>query len=152
MPTYTTKYVKNLCTGESFTFEVPDEKLERLKYQKELVKSRRAPMLGSEEELTKTYEFSFFPSYQELLKIGFNNGFTLELIIQILTDFGLTEPYIQRLIEDNEFISNTKPWFKGIIGDGERASRTIRVVYDVTKSYFSLTGKSGWEWVTEMSP
>ena len=102
------------------------------------------------EEVTKTYEFSFFPAYQELLKIWFENGFTIELITQILTDFGVTEPFIQRLLEDADFISSTKQWFGGITCDGERASRTLRVVYDVTKSYFSPTGRSGWEWVNKI--
>lgn len=153
MPTYTTKYVKNLITGESFTFEVPEKKLKLLEYQKELVKSGQAsPMLGDIEKLTKTYEFSFFPAYKKLLKIGFTNGFTVELITQILTDFGVTKTFVQRLIEDDKFILNTKPWFEGIVCDGERASRTMRVVYEVTESYFSPTKKSEWEWFTKMLP
>lgn len=142
MPTYTTQYVMNLSTGKPFTFEVSSKTLERLEYQRKLITAGQAPMLGSLEELTQTYEFSFFPVYQELLKIWIDNEFTIELITQILEDFGVTETFIQKLLEDEKFLSNTKPWFEGITCDGERASRTLKVVYDVTKSHFSPTGHS----------
>lgn len=147
MPTYTTEYVKNLSTGEPFTFEISAETLGRLQYQRKMIVEGSAPMLGSLENLTTIYEFSFFSAYKELLKIWTENGFTVELITQILEDFGVTEPFIQKLLEDDKFISDTRPWFEGITCDGERASRTLKVVYDIIKSHFSPTGQSGWEWI-----
>lgn len=148
MPTYTTEYVKNLTTGEPFTFEVSGETLERFERQKELIRTGKSYMLGSIESLTKSYEFSFFPAFEEVLKIWFDNGFTTELITQILEGFGVTEPFIQKLLEDDKFISQTKPMFEGITCDGGRAATTLNIVYDVIKSHYSATGGSGWEWLT----
>jgi len=145
---YTTQCVKNLHTGKSFTFEVPQQTIEYFEMQKGLVETGQAPMLGSVEKLTTIYEFSFFPAYKELLKIWTSNGFTTELIVQILADFGVTQPFIYKLLEDDKFISDVQPWFEGITCDGERASRTLKVVYDTVKSYFSPTGKSEWEFFT----
>lgn len=138
MPTYKTEYVKNLSTGEPFTFEVPERELERLENQKKLIAAGQAPMLGDIKDLIEIYEFSFFPAYKELLKIWFENEFTTELITQILSNFGATESFIQRLLEDEEYISEVKPWFEGITCDGERASRAMKMVYEQTKSYYSL--------------
>ena len=137
MPVYITQYAKNLKTGEPFTLEVTDEKLKRFEHQKELIKAGRAPMLGNLDNVTQVFEFTLFPAYQELLKIWFDNGFTPELIAQILTDFGMDQEFIQKLLEDDDYISQTAPWFEGITCDGERASRTLKIVYDQTKSYFS---------------
>lgn len=149
MPIYTTEYVKNLRTGEPFTFEVPKETLERLELQKKLVKAGQAPLLGDLESLTETYEFSFFPAYKELLKIWIKNGFKAELITQILSDFGVTKEFIQKLLEDEKFVSNASQWFEGITCDGGRASRTLKIVYDLTKSHFSANEETGWEWFTQ---
>jgi hypothetical protein len=146
MPSYTTQYVKNLTTGESITFEVDEEKFRTFERQRRLIEEGQAPLLGSVEDLVIFYEFSFFPAYHELLKIFFENGFTTELITEILQGFGLDESFIGRLLDDEKFISGVRPWFEGITSDGERASRTLRVVYDTTKSYFTPDGKSGWEW------
>lgn len=146
MSTYTTQYVKNLSTGEPFILEVDDEVISRLELQKKRVKAgKSSPMLGrSVEELTKTYEFSFFPAFNEVLQIFIEDGFTTELITKILKDFGVSEPFIQKLLEDEDFISQVKPWFSGITSDGGRAVRTLAVVYNSAKSYFSPTGKSEW--------
>lgn len=137
MPTYTTQYVKNLKTGKSFTFEVTNEKLKRFEYQTKLVETGQAPMLGSLENLIQVFEFTLFPAYQELLKIWFDNGFTIELITQILSEFGADESFIQKLLEDEDYISQIEPWFEGITCDGERSSRTLKIVYNLTKSYYS---------------
>ena len=131
----------NLSTGAPLIFEVAKKDLDHLERQKKLVASGQAPMLGTIEALEESYEFSFFPSYQEVLKIFFANGYTTELITQILTEFGVPEPFIAKLIDDETFIHNVKPWFEGITCDGERASRTLKVVYDLTKRYFSATEK-----------
>ena len=150
MPTYTTEYVKNISTGEPFTLEVPEEVLGRLKRQKELVGAGRAPMLGhSVQELVTKYEFSFFPAFREIVGIFTDNGFTTELITRILRDFGVSEPFIAKLLEDEAFISRMRPWFEGITRDGERATRTMAVVYDSVKAYFQATEKSQWDWFTE---
>ena len=151
MPTYTTEYIKNLSTGEPFTLEVSTESFERLELQKRLVKEGRAPMLASTvEELKKNFELSHFEAFNEIVEIFINNGFTNELITKILRDFGVSEPFMQKLLEDDAFISRMKPWFEGITCDGGRAIRTLAVVYDSVKAYFSAEGKSEWDWFTEI--
>ena len=137
MPTYTTKYVMNLTTGEPFTFEVPEKVFERLNLQRGLIESGQAPTLGSVQELTTNYEFSFFPSFEKVRGIFFRNEYTNELAIEILTDFGLTAEFAERVVSDEGFVSSAKPWFEGITCDGSRASRTMNRVYDLAKSYFS---------------
>lgn len=134
---YTTEYVMNLSNGTPFCFDVSDETLSRLEHQKALINQGKAPMLGSIEELTRYYEFSFFPSYKELLKIFFENGYTDELMTEILKDFGVPESFIPKLLEDEEYVSKIKPWFEGITCDGSRASRTLIVVYEKTKVFFT---------------
>ena len=151
MPTYTTEYIKNLSTGEPFIFEVSTKSLERLELQKRLVEEGRAPMLGSTvEELKKNFELSCFEAFNKIVEIFIDNGFTTELITKILQDFGVSEPFIRKLLEDDAFISKMKPWFEGITCDGGRAIRTLAVVYDSVKAYFSATGKSEWDWFTDI--
>ena len=151
MPTYTTEYIKNLSTGEPFIFEVSTESLERLELQKRLVGEGRAPFLASTvEELVKNFELSCFGAFDKIVEIFIDNGFTIELITKILQDFGVSESFIRKLLEDDAFISRMKPWFEGITCDGGRAIRTLAVVYDSVKAFFSATGKSEWDLFTEM--
>lgn len=132
--TYVTQYVKNLATGESFAFEVPQETLDRLELQKRYIENGEAsPLLGTVQELTEMYEFSFFPSYHEVRKIFFDNGYTDKLATQILTEFGLTEPSVSRLINNPNFVHNVAGWFESITQDGERAARTLKIVYLTVK-------------------
>lgn len=128
----------NLSTGKPFQFEVPDEKIARWEYQRGLVREGKgSPMLGSIEELISIHEFSIFPAYQEILKIWFENGYTEELMTEILVDFGVTEPFIQKLLEDQAYVEHIKPWFEGITCDGARSARTLAIIYSKTKQYFS---------------
>lgn len=134
MPTYITQHVKNLTTGEPFTFEVPQETLDRLELQKRYIETGEAsPHLGTIQGLTEVYEFSFFPSYEKVREIFFKNGYTDALITQILTEFGLTEPSVSRLISDPNFVHSVKGWFEDITQDGERAARTLKIVYLAAK-------------------
>lgn len=134
MPTYTTQFVKNLTTGESFTFEVPQQTLDRLEQGKRYIEEGQAsPLLGTVEQLTESYEFSFFPCYEEVRKIFFDNGYTDELAAQILNEFGLTEPSVSRLVNNPNFVRRVRGWFEGITQDGQRASRTLKVVYATAK-------------------
>lgn len=136
MPTYITQHVKNLTTGEPFTFEVPQESLDRLERQKRYIEAGEAsPLLGTVESLTESYKFSLFPCYEEVRKIFFQNGYTPELAAQILTEFGLTEPSVSRLIDDPKFVQSVIGWFEGITQDGERTSRTLKIVYHAAKQY-----------------
>ena len=127
---YVTVYVMNIDTGKPFIFDVPCKILERLEQQKSFVSKGQAPLLGdSVVELVEGFEFSLFPAYKEVLKIFLRNGFTIELITKILRDFGAGEPFIQELLKDRTFTSRMIPWFEGIARDGERATRTLKVVY-----------------------
>lgn len=135
---YTTTLVMNLMTGQPFIFDVPEEKISRLESQKEAVFKGRAPLLGnSVEDLITNWEFSHFRAFNELLKIFMGDGYTNELITQILLEFGLPESYIHKLIEDERFVDSIRPWFIGITCDGGRAIRTLRKVYERAKQYFS---------------
>ncbi len=130
MPTYTTEYVKNISTGEPFTFEVTEEKLKRLETQKRMVQAGSAPLLGSSVvELVENFEFSQFPAYEDLLKIFVANGFSTDLITKILQGFGANESFIRELLRNKEFISRVMPWFEGIACDGGRVIGTLRIVY-----------------------
>ena len=151
MPKYTTQYVMNLSTGKPFVFEVPKEKLDRLDWQRRLLQSGHgSPLLGRDiKTLTETHEFYFFPAFEVLLNIGTGNGFTIDLILQILRDFGIAESFIVKLLENETFMSDVVPWFEGISHDGGRASKTLRVIYDLTKSHFSPTEESEWKFFTD---
>ena len=96
---YTTVYVMSLDTGKPFVFDVSSNILDRLERQKYSVSQEQAPLLGnSVEELVENFEFSLFPTFGEVLKIFFQNGFTNELITKILCDFGAGELFIQELL------------------------------------------------------
>jgi len=137
--TYTTIYIKNLFTDQPITFdEVPEETMIFFEKQKELIRSGQAPMLGTVESLTRSRELSFFPAYQELLKIFFKNGYTDELMSQILHEFGVPRNYAEKLLEDENFVSQLKPWFEGITCDGSRAAITLGIIYDTVKDCFTL--------------
>lgn len=134
---YTTEYIHNLATREPFQFEVPEETVRRLKTQKRLIREGQAPALGTIEELTLIYEFSFFPTYHELMKIWLENGYKEELITAILIDFGLTDSFIAKLLEDQDYVDQVRPWFEGITCDGERAARVLAIIYQKTQQFFS---------------
>lgn len=135
MPTYTTQYVKNLTTGEPFTFEVPDKKLQRLEHQKMSIATDGPSQFGTVESLTEEYEFSFFPSYEKVREIFFDDGYSNELITQILTEFGVPETAVTQLINNPNFVREVRKWFRGITCDGERTIRTLKIVYAAAKKY-----------------
>lgn len=134
MPTYKTEYVRNLTTGAPFIFVVSDEKFNFLMEEKR----RKSP--DSEVLL---WEFSLFSSYDVILHIFRGNGYTPELMTQILTDFGLQESLISRLLGDDDYLANTIPWFSDIVHEGERAARTLGIVYDAVRKYYSPTAHTG---------
>lgn len=150
MPTYTTKYVRNIGTGELFTFEISDEEAVHLERWKSLIVSGNSPMLRSRKEIILTKEFSFFPAYKDLLKIWMDNVFTMELITRILKDFGVPDDFAEKLLSDAKFIEDVRPWFAGITHDGSRVSRVLQVVYDTVICHFSPTQRSDWEFFTSM--
>jgi hypothetical protein len=135
---YNTTQVLNLCTGEPFTFEVTEKEMALLEYQKEGVSKGREPLLGnSVEDLIADWEFSHFPVFRELLKFFDKDAYSEELITKILEGFGLSESFILKLLEDEDYLELVKPWFQRMVMDGGRASRTLRQVYKATKQYFS---------------
>lgn len=130
----------NLSTGKPFQFEVPDERFARWEFQRNLFREGRgSPLLGNSlEEVIAMQECYLFPGFQELLKIFFKNDYTKELMTKILLGFGVNEPFIQKLLEDREYVGYVEPLFQGITGDGGRASKTLVIIYNETKKYFSL--------------
>jgi len=71
MSLYTTKYVKNLETGESFVVKVPKRILKRMRSQIIKIRSGENSYFGTTKELIVHYELSFFPAYKQLLTIFF---------------------------------------------------------------------------------
>ncbi len=125
MPKYTTIRAINLSTGLPFTFDVSQEDLDLFEGQKRAAKDRTSLFLFSEEEAISYFEFCLFPAYHEVRKIFLENGLTTELLIQILREFGVEDQtFIQKLLEDSDYISSIQGWFTGIAGEGVRASRT----------------------------
>lgn len=138
MPTYATIRAKNLSTGQPFTFEVSQEDLDLFERQKQAVKDRRSMFLFSEDEAVSYFEFGLFPAFQEVRKIFLENGLTDELLTQILREFGIEDQtFIQKLLEDSDYISSIQGWFTGIAGEGVRASRTLGVVYEATRRFYT---------------
>lgn len=131
---YITEHALNLSTGEPFSFEVSDEKIEGLERRKKMVEEEQRVFFDPE-ELVPLFEFSLFPAFEDLLNIFFGNGFSVELLRKILEDFGVEEESIQRLLQDSDYIAYIKPWFEGITCDGSRAARTLVIVHRVTKRY-----------------
>ena len=130
MHTYTTQYALHLSTKAPFVHEVPQDRLDVFAKQEVLIREGKARGLGSIEDLTRFKEFTFFSTYHDLLKIGFEDGFTPDLLTKILKEFGVDEPHLQKLLEDKKFLSEVKPWFEGITWDGEKAGRTLKIVYE----------------------
>ena len=138
MPTYTTIRAKNLGTGQPFTFEVSQEDLDLFERQKQAAKDHRSMFLSSEEEAFSYFEFTLFPAFHEVVKIFLENGLTDELLTQILREFGVEDQvFIQKLLEDSDYISSIQPWFTGIAGEGVRASRTLGIVYEATQRFYT---------------
>ncbi len=138
MPTYTTAKVRNLSTGHPFVFEVSQDTLDYFERMKEGVRERRSMYLSSEEEAVLIFEFSLFPVYHEVAKIFLKNGFTNELLTQILREFGIEDQtFIQKLLDDSDYVRSIQPWFTGIAGEGIRASRTLGIVYEATQRLYT---------------
>ncbi len=138
MPSYTTVKAKNLSTGQPFIFEVSQEDLDLFERQKQAAKDRTSMFLFSEEDAISYFEFTLFPAFNEVVCIFFKNGLTGELLIQILQEFGIEDQtFIQKLLEDPDYISSIQPWFTGITGDGARASRTLGMVYEATSRFYT---------------
>ena len=137
MPTYTTIRAKNLSTGQPFIFEISQEELDHFERMKEGVRERRSMYLFSEEEAVRVFEFSLFPAYHKVANI-FLHGFTNELLTQILQEFGIEgQMFIQKLLEDSDYVASIQPWFTGIAGEGIRASRTLGIVYEATQRFYT---------------
>jgi hypothetical protein len=130
---YRTQYIKNLFTGEPFAFEISAKLASRLEERRKQGQSVPAMM----QEGIKGREFSFFPSYKKVLEIFTENGYTDELMAQILKDFGVPDDFAQKLLEDEKFVEGIKPLFAGITCDGGRAQSTLRIIYDVVQGYYS---------------
>ena len=135
---YKTTYVTNLFTGESLTLEIPGRNIAELEKKKKRISSGQTSIPVTIEELTQNYEFSFFPAFELMCGIWIENGYTSELMSQILNDFGVPENFAEKLLEDEEFVNKLKPLFEGINCDDGRALRTLKSIYNQIKGYFSL--------------
>jgi hypothetical protein len=138
MPTYTTIRAKNLSTGEPFAFEISQADLDLFERYKQSVRDRKSFFLFSQEEAISYFEFTRFPAYHEIAKIFLANGLTPELLTQILREFGIEDrTFIQKLLDDSDYIASIEPWFTGIAGEGIRAYRTLVIVYEATKRFYT---------------
>lgn len=136
MPTYTTTIIKNVSTGEPFVFEVSDEDLSGFETRKESVRRGVSPLLPrTVDELTRHFELARFPTFNEVLGIFMENGFSRGLLERILLDFGAPAGTIRNILRNNRIISELEPWFAGITCDGGRACRTMSLVYSVASRY-----------------
>lgn len=130
---YTTKYIVNLITGQPFVFEVDENRFQYFEREKARIESFKAGQgprpRYSLEELTKMFECSLFPAYEEVLKIFMGNGYTKELITQILNDFGLWPELTASIVENPDYRKRVHGWFEGVTRDGERARTTLKIAY-----------------------
>lgn len=129
MPKYTTEYIKDLLTGKPLTLEVEDKEISRLEYRKSITTQEGSFLYGKTEQIVTEHELSFLPSYEEVLEIFMGDGYTNDLVSLILKDFGLDDGTISLLLADDSFVRKIRGWFVGITCDGERAARTMLVVY-----------------------
>ena len=136
MAKYTTEFVRNLTTGEPLIFDVPDEELEMLARQKVQLEIGTLFFCDTEKDLVLGFEFSLFSAFEEIRKIFSQNGFTEEILTNLLEEFGVEEVIVKKILEDEKFLSAVRPWFEGIACDGERAARTIKIVYCRTLQFF----------------
>ncbi len=138
MPTYTTTLVKNLRTGQPFVFEVTQDDLNLFECQKQRAREHTSMFLSNEEEAFQYFEFGLFPACGKVMKIFLRDGFTPELLTQILREFGVEDPvFIQKLLENQDYISSIRPWFSGIAGEDARATRTLGIVYEATRRFYT---------------
>ncbi len=138
MPAYSTVGSCHLSTGKPFVFEIAQADLDLFERMKQAAKDGRSWYLSSEEEAVLYFEFTLFPAYQKIVKMGLENGLTEELLAQILRDFGIEDQtLIRKIMEDSDYVSSIQSWFTGIAGEGVRASRTLRIVYEATQRLYS---------------
>lgn len=136
---YTCESVSNLQTGEPFVFDVEESRLSLFEHNKGVLKrlveegDKKAPFRLS--CLVRNFEFSFFPAYEDLLEIMFDNGYTPELATKILTDFGLSNESVVGILADPNFERSVRGWFESITCDGDRATRTLEIVYRSAKNF-----------------
>lgn len=130
---YTTEYIVNLITGEPFVFDVDKSKWQHFERQKDWIKShipgQGVPPMYNLPELKKCFECSLFPAYEEVLKIFIEDGYTEELITQILNDFGLWPELTASIVANPDYRKRVHGWFHGVTCDGERARRTLKIAY-----------------------
>jgi hypothetical protein len=136
MPIYTTEIVKSLGNGESFDFIISNDDYRKFYERKEKAKERQN-LFMTLKDFIEMYEFSLFSSFQKVVKIFSGKEFDVSLLIQILTEFGINENFIEKLIADPLYMENIESWFEGICCDGERAARTLKMVYRHTEKYFN---------------
>jgi len=136
MAKYTTEFVRNLSTGKPLVFDVPDKELKMLARQKVQLEKGALLFCDTEKDLVLGFEFSLFSAFEEICKIFSQNGFTEEILTNLLEEFGVEEVMIEKILEDENFLSVVRPWFGGITCDGERAARTIKIVYCRTLQFF----------------
>ena len=138
---YTTEHLLNLVTGMPFRLEVESEKVNRLTSRIEQInlQNRCNPTkIKSTAMMVTLFEFSLLPSHKLVCEIWVENGYTDELVTQILRDFGIADNFILRLLASDDFVSAVRPNFAGIIYNSSRASSLLFAVYKKTKSYFRL--------------
>lgn len=132
---YTTVRLRNLTTGESFEFEVPDEKLREFELLKQRQMGHDGPDTRAIQRVTEDFESGLFPSHREVGLIFVKNSYTDELVAKILLDFGVLLDEAVSIVKNKRFYRNVFACFQGVSCDSGRAARVLRKVYDSAVYY-----------------
>lgn len=140
MATYTTRHVLHLSTGQPFTFEVPESTLRRLELNTIPPRTTgRLSQIRAQNRRSPVNEFMLFGCFEKVQRIWNEQGCICKLLREILLEFGVSEAFVGKLLEDDNFVSHVKRLFRHINCDGERARNTLVEIYNATKAYFSAT-------------
>ena len=126
---YDIQQFRHLLTGESLVLEIPDSEFERFTRLREKFDNEGWSDREQRTSFLRQWEASLFPAYKKVREIFFENGYTDELVTQILREFGADEDLIKKLLTDTDFVKSVKRWFEGITNDGERTTTTMLAVY-----------------------
>lgn len=135
---YLTRSIRNPYTNEPYALEISDRTMTDFRMAEEQARQGKSVAFRNADQLIRCWEFTLFPAFGDVCQV-WTDGYSKELMKRILTDFGVPHEFIEQLLADDEFVAKAKPWFNGITCDGERASRTLKIIYDELCSHFPQT-------------